>query len=358
MSVENTSFSGREYSMGDVARLLGVSRSWVKNREENGTLPQPRRTPGGHRTYNTQELHQIRDLALAAGLRLPESPALPSEFPERGVHLIRSKIAVLNQKGGPGKTTLAQNLAFALGGKGFRCLLVDLDSQGSLSLSCGFNILDEENQIIGTALRRAVQGEEDPEFLREYVRPTYHPHVDLIPGNEATLEAQMHIEQQRAISVFHLRRCLDPVAEAYDFVFIDCPPNLGTLSITGLVASDYVLVPIDYKLSIYTINHLKQTIRDVQRAYNNKIDILGIVMNKFDARTSNSKRLEELLIKSLPNLLFNARIPQTSKVQDSQDAGQAIVDYEPRHTASHRFNELADEVVERLRSLSRNGGLA
>jgi chromosome partitioning protein len=339
----------REHSIGDVARLLGVSRSWITKREEMNVLPVPRRTPGGHRTYTTEELHSIREIARSEGVQALEQPhQLPlAKRPK----FVSSRIAVLNQKGGPGKTTIAQNLAFALGKKGFRCLLVDLDRQGSLTFCCGIDIRNEREKGLGHALIHARKGEDSP--FRPILLQTYSPHVDIVPGNEGTYDAQLHFDAQREIAGYWLKRSLDPLSKEYDFTFIDCPPDLGTLTINGLVASDHILLPVDHNLSMLTIEHFEKTFDGVRYTYNNSLDLMGVVMNKYDARTTNSRSMEEDMVDLFGPLLFQTRIAQSSKVPESQKAGRAVVDYDPRCSASVQFADLAEEVLQRTRERAR-----
>ncbi|MBW3622755.1 MAG: AAA family ATPase [Armatimonadetes bacterium] len=328
----------REYRIGDVAQALGVTRKWIEKRERDGILPAPRRSPGNHRTYNTEELRFIIEQAKAQGLRIPE------EGKQKDAKIPRAKIAVINQKGGPGKTTLTQNLAASLARRGFRCLLVDLDRQGSLTICFGVDIRNEKGRGVGSVLKETASEE-----IRRIVVPTYNPGIDLVPGNEETFEAEIALHQAE-VSAFRLREQLNRVADDYDFTLIDCPPDLGKLTMNGLVAADRVLLPVDHNLSYFTIEHFSHTFRDVRRYFNPQVSILGTVMNKFDPRTTNSRNLELQMLDYFNDTLFETRIPHSSKVPESQQVGQAVVDYDSRCSVSVAFQHLTEELLQRVQA--------
>ena len=328
--------AGREYSIGDVTQLLGVSRKWILQREASGLLPPPRRTPGGHRTYNTEELARIREIATSG------------EGTGKSAEVVRGRIALLNQKGGPGKTTLAQNLAYALGSKGFRCLLVDTDRQGSLTLCCGIDIRDEPQRGLGYLLAEAAQGRSTEALLRENLYPTYNANVDLLPTNERMYDAQLQLQSHPEANFF-LAELLRPLFLDYDFIFIDCPPDLGVVTVNALIAAEFVVLPVDHNLSVFTVQQFQQTLAAVQRRFNNQVRILGVVLNKFVAHTTNGRNVEEVVRKNYGAELFATRIARTEKVPESQWTGRAFVDYEPKHPVAVQFRALADEVLDRTR---------
>jgi chromosome partitioning protein len=247
-----TEMSGRDFTMNDVVQLLGVTRSWILTREKSGILPDPRRTPGGHRTYSTEDLHAIRKLAIQSGLKIPEvGPAK-----QRAVDLIQGRIAVINQKGGVGKTTIAQNLGFALGNRGFRCLLIDADRQANLTQACAFCIEDEERGL-GYALLAATQGQDAFPIIQESIFRTSNPHVDLLPTNNSYMldaEGQLRTERHFVTAPHFFRKLLKPVATEYDFILVDCPPDLGTLTVNALMLCEGVIIPVDHDLSIRGIS--------------------------------------------------------------------------------------------------------
>jgi chromosome partitioning protein len=329
--------AGREYSIGDVTRLLGVSKKWILQRETSGVLPAPRRTHGGHRTYSTEDLARIREIVggeEAGG--------------GKSADVVRGRIVLLNQKGGPGKTTIAQNLAYTLGGKGFRCLLVDTDRQGSLTICCGIDIRNEPERGLGHLLMEAARGRETEGLLRDNLCRTYNPNVHLLPTNEKMYDAQLHLQAHPEANFF-LTELLRPLYGEYDFIFIDCPPDLGVVTVNALVAADFVILPVDHNLSVFTVQQFQQTLTAVQRRFNNQIRVLGVVLNKFSANTTNGRNVEEVVRNNYGTDLFATRITRTEKVPESQWSGRAFVDEEPKHPVSVQFRALADEVLDRMR---------
>jgi chromosome partitioning protein len=335
----------REYSISDVLRLLGVSRNWIIKREEAGVLPSPRRTRGGHRTYSTEELHQLRDLAAAEGLSLP---GLPNG--KKKPRPIRTRIAVLNQKGGVGKTTITQNLGLALASKGYKSLLLDLDRQFNLTTCFGVNIKDNLNTGLGYVLQRIALGEDVEGLVQQVVTKTSHPFVDLLPNNMRMFDAESLLRADHNLfnSLSYLDRAIKTISSEYSFTFIDCPPDLGILTANGIKASDAVLIPVDHDLSLEGLTQLRQTLDQVSLSYG-EIPILGVVINKFDSRTVAGQYIIEKVEKTFPRLAFETKISQTTKIMESHIARTPLMVFEPNHSVAKQFDRLADEVIARVR---------
>jgi chromosome partitioning protein len=273
------------------------------------------------------------------------------ESARKPAEIARGRIALINHKGGPGKTTLAHNLAFTLGNMGLRCLLVDADRQGSLTLCCGVDIRDEPGCGLGYVLLEAAQNRQaSEELLRKNLVQTYNPNVDLLPTNEQMYEAQLRL-QVLPDANFLLTRILRPLYDEYDFIFIDCPPDLGLITVGALISTEWVIMPVDYNLSVFTVEQFSQTLIAVRESFNRSLDILGIVLNKFGAHTTNGRNIEETVQAAHGDRLFRTRIARSEKVPESQWLGRAFVDVEPRHPVSLQFRQLADEVLDRIRAM-------
>jgi chromosome partitioning protein len=331
----------REYSIGDAARLLGVSVAWIKDRETRAVLPEARRTRGGHRTYTTEELYEIRE-------RLSSDPE--SGLPKRPEPL-GARIAILNQKGGVGKTTVSQNLGMAFANLGYRSLLVDVDRQYNLTAGLNVRINDEAPIGLAYALCQATRDEDVAGILRNSVMRTGHPYADLIPTDLRMFDAEQQLlsDPKRVSSIRRLSRIMDPLAREYDLTIFDCPPDLGILTLSGILASEGVIVPVDHDFSLTGIRQLQGTIEEAAQLQR-RVPILGVLINKFDRRTVVSQTVEEKVRRSFGDLLFRTRISQTTRIQESQLAKTPLLCYDPRHPVCRQFEDLAGEVVDRIRA--------
>lgn len=236
----------RRFTSGEAARLMGISDSTLRKMTLAGEGPQPDLTHSGRRLYTLSQINEIRAL-LAASARGRDA----REFvPHRsgGEHL--QVIAVTNFKGGSGKTTTSAHLAQYLALQGYRVLAVDLDPQASLSALLG--VLPETDVGANQTLYAAIRYDDERKALREVVRKTYFDGLDLVPGNLELMEFEHTTPRALARgvqgegSVFYLRiaEALDDVADQYDVVVIDCPPQLGYLTLSGLCAATSMTITI------------------------------------------------------------------------------------------------------------------
>ncbi len=235
----------RKFTSGEAARLIGISDSTLRKMTLAGEGPQPETTSNGRRLYNLSEINQIRRM-LAQTTRGRESiEFVPHRRP--GEHL--QVLAVTNFKGGSGKTTTTAHLAQFLALQGYRVLAVDLDPQASLSALLG--VLPEVDVASNQTLYAAIRYDEERRPLSQVIRPTYFDGLDLVPGNLELMEFEH--TTPRALSggasgetLFFARvaAALDEVADNYDVVVIDCPPQLGFLTLSGLCAATAMVITI------------------------------------------------------------------------------------------------------------------
>ena len=265
-------------------------------------------------------------------------------------------IAVINQKGGVGKTTTVANLGVCLAQEGKRVLLIDADPQGSLTLSLGIKDPDGLEETIAHLLREIVEdGTVSPEMGIIHNKEG----VDLLPSNIelSGLETSLVNVMSRE---FVLREYISQVKDRYDYILIDCMPSLGMLSINALVAADSVIIPCQPNyLSTKGINLLLGSVLKVRRTINPKLRIDGILFTMVDGRTKNAKEIIESLRQTMGQNIrvFETEIPRSVRVAESSLMGQSVLSYDSGGKAAAAYRALTKEVTdieERTQNRSRS----
>ena len=253
-------------------------------------------------------------------------------------------IAVVNQKGGTGKTTTTENLGVGLAMEGKKVLLVDVDPQGSLTISMGWQQPDELPTTLSTLMQKAMNDQpiQPGEGILHHAEG-----VDLIPANielaglEVALVNSMNREKM-------LKQVLDGAKREYDYILLDCMPSLGMLTINALAAADTTLIPVQAQyLSAKGLEQLLQTIGKVRRQINPKLKIEGILLTMTDSRTNYGKQIDTLIRQAYGSKIkvFDQTIPRSVRAAETSAAGKSIFQHDPKGKVAEAYQSLAREVL-------------
>lgn len=248
-------------------------------------------------------------------------------------------IAIINQKGGVGKSTTAINLSAALGEMGKQVLLIDLDPQGNSSSGLGV----EKNRVsrcIYDALLNDIS-------LTDIIIPDVSKGLDVVPAtiNLAGAEVELVSEMAREN---RLKDAIGPMRGRYDYVFIDCPPSLGLLTINALVAADKLLIPIQCEFyALEGVTKLLDSMKRVKSRLNPSLDIYGVLLTMSDNRTTLSRQVSDEVRRYFGKIVFETSIPRTVKLSEAPSFGQPITQYDPTGKGAQSYIDLAKEVISR-----------
>ena len=253
-------------------------------------------------------------------------------------------IAVTNQKGGVGKTTTTENVAIGLARNGCNVLIVDFDPQGDLTSCLGWKNNDSLEHSVSSMLDDYIN---DNDINYESLILHHEEHVDLIPANIELADFEM-----RLVSVINreqtLSNCIEPLRDQYDYIFIDCPPSLGMLTVNALSAADEVLIPVQTQyLPAKGMTKLLQTVGKVQRKINSNLKITGIVMTLADLNTNLTKSTIETIRESFGKNIrvFDTIIPKATKASEASISGKSIYAYAKDSKVALAYLNLTKELI-------------
>ncbi|MDQ4500730.1 AAA family ATPase [Sinomonas sp. ASV322] len=249
-------------------------------------------------------------------------------------------IAMVNQKGGVGKTTSAINLAAALADYGRRVLLVDFDPQGAASAGLGTNPHELDLTVYNVMMDRHVD-------IRDAIRHTDIENLDLLPANIDLSAAEVQLVTEVAREQV-LASALRKVEDEYDVVLIDCQPSLGLLTVNALSAAHGVIIPLICEFfALRAVALLVETIDKVQDRLNPRLTVDGVLATMFDARTLHSREVLARLVEAFGDKVFDSVIKRTIKFADATVAAEPITRYAATHPGAEAYRRLARELVAR-----------
>lgn len=247
-------------------------------------------------------------------------------------------IAVANQKGGVGKTTTAVNLSACFAAKGKKVLLIDIDPQGNSTSGLGIQKKTLNCSVYDVMIN------ETP--IHEGIIKTEYENLSICPSNIDLAGAEIEL-----VAVMSREYCLKnavlPVKDEYDFIIIDCPPSLGLLTINAFSCADSVLVPIQCEYyALEGLSQLTNTIKKVKKHLNTGLEIEGVLLTMFDARTNLAIQVVEEVKKFFPSKVYKTVIPRNVRLSEAPSFGEPIIVYDPKSRGAECYIDLADEISE------------
>ena len=243
-------------------------------------------------------------------------------------------IALVNQKGGVGKTTSTINIGAGLHKAGKRVLLVDLDPQGNLTVSVGVEAYNLDYTVF-----EVLKGDAEPQAA--IVKRGY----DIIPADIRLSGADMELSAVPGREML-LKEALAPISSNYDYILIDCPPSLGLITLNGLTAAREIFIPLQAEfLALNGMAQLLNTVKAVQKRLNPQLDITGIIATLYDSRKNLNKEVLEKIRQYFPNKTFDALIRDNISLAEAPSFGQDIYEYKPDSKGAEDYTALCAEII-------------
>lgn len=256
-------------------------------------------------------------------------------------------IAIFNQKGGVGKTTTNINLSACLAMRGKKVLVVDIDPQGNTTSGIGLVKRKLQYTIYDVLVNKDFD-------ISKAILHTKTKGLDILPASVDLAGAEIELVNLEGRER-RLKKAIDKVKPLYDFVFVDCPPSLGLLTINSLTAVDSVLIPIQCEFyALEGVSQLMNTVEMVRKNMNPDIEIEGVILSMFDGRTNLSLQVVQEVKKYFGRKVFNTIIPRNVRLAEAPSYGLPIIKYDPKSTGAKAYQQFAIELLKRERQ-KKNG---
>ena len=248
-----------------------------------------------------------------------------------------TNILLVNQKGGVGKTTSAVNLAAAVGDKGYKVLLADIDPQGNATSGLGINKRALDQSAYDVMINSVP--------AKDVIIESEYDNVWVLPSNMALAGAELElVDMDRRES--RLKTAIAPVKADFDFIFFDCPPSLGLITLNALCASDTVMVPIQCEYyALEGLSDLMTTMRAVKRRLNPTLGIFGVLLTMYDGRTNFSAQVAEEVRRHFPGKVFAAAIPRNVRLSEAPSHGMPVCAYDKFSRGAAAYDAVAQEIL-------------
>lgn len=249
-------------------------------------------------------------------------------------------IVFANQKGGVGKTTSAVNIAASIGAMGKRVLLVDCDPQGSTSSGVGINKKSMRLSTYDVLINRA--------SAENVIVETEYKNLWIMPSNISLAGAELELVESTERGS-RLKTALAAVQDRFDFIFIDCPPSLGILTLNAMVASNWIIVPMQCEYyALEGLSQLMLTIRQIKKIYNPSLDIIGILITMYNSRLNLSIQVMDELKKYYSEKLFSTTILRNVKLSEAPGFGMPVMYFDKNSKGAEAYENVAREILERV----------
>ncbi len=251
--------------------------------------------------------------------------------------ILSKSIAVFNQKGGVGKTTTVINLSACLSNLGKKVLMIDIDPQGNTTSGVGVDKNNLKYTIYDMLINNVLPS--------DCILPISLEGLFLIPASVQLAGAEIELTSLNKREL-RLKECIKDIKENFDFIFIDCPPSLGLLSVNALSAVDSVLIPIQCEYyALEGVSQLMNTYKLVKKSLNEELEIEGVVLSMFDGRTNLSIQVVEEVKKYFKGKVYTTLIPRNVRLAEAPSHGLSIIEYDPKSKGAEAYMELAEEFI-------------